>query len=226
MPGFRHTLICVGPICDADCTFTFTSKAVIVQDQKGTPVLTGWCEASGSRLWRIALQPGYSNLPSIPHDANLDTLAAFSAYDLPSVAAVIRYFHAAVGYPVRSTWLKAISAGNYSSWTGLKISNTTKYCPSADATIMGNLVQKRQGFRSTKPKPPTTSSPEEPIPRIRSNELFIKVTPIIKFYTNNTGRFLIHARSGNQYSMVAYHYDANLILEVTFKSRKDTHTIN
>ena len=40
------------------------------------------------------------------------TLAAYSAYDLPSVAALIKYFHAEEGYPVRSTWLKEIGAGN------------------------------------------------------------------------------------------------------------------
>ena len=28
--GFRHTLIGVGPLCDADCTVTFTREAVIV----------------------------------------------------------------------------------------------------------------------------------------------------------------------------------------------------
>ena len=58
MPGFRHTLIWVGPLCDSDCTFTLTREAVIVRDKQGTPVLTGWYEATGSRLWRIYLQPG------------------------------------------------------------------------------------------------------------------------------------------------------------------------
>ena len=42
MPGFRHTLIGVGPLCDADCTVTFTSTAVVVRDLQGNPVLTGW----------------------------------------------------------------------------------------------------------------------------------------------------------------------------------------
>ena len=42
MPGFRHTLIDVGPLCDADCTVIFTSAAVIVRDLHGNPVLTGW----------------------------------------------------------------------------------------------------------------------------------------------------------------------------------------
>ena len=31
MPGFLHTLIGVGPLCDADFTVTFTRKAVIVR---------------------------------------------------------------------------------------------------------------------------------------------------------------------------------------------------
>ena len=90
---------------------------------------------------------------------------------------------------------------------------------------MGHLVQKHQGVISTKPKPTTARSPEDPIPRIRSNELFLQVTPIIKLYTDDTGRFPIHSRSGNQYIMIAYHCNANLMLAVPFKSGKDTHCL-
>ena len=225
MPSFCHTLIGVGPLCDDNCTVAFTREAVIVWDQQGTPVLTGWSEASRPQLWRIDLQPGEANLPNMSHDANMATLSSYGAYDLPSVVALVRYFHFAAGYPVRSTWLKDISAGNYSSWPGLTLANATKYCPSAEATIMGHLVQKLQGFRSTKHKPPTTSSPENPIPRIRSNELFIQVTPISKFYTDYTGRFPIHACSVNQYIMITYHCDANVILAEPFASRKDKHRL-
>ena len=55
IPGLRHTLIGVGPLCDADCTVTFTRETVIIQDTRGTPVLTRWREDSGPRLLRIAL---------------------------------------------------------------------------------------------------------------------------------------------------------------------------
>ena len=103
MPGFRYNLICVGPLCDADCTVTFTRMAVIVRDARGLPVITRWHKHSGPRLWRIALQPGESNLLKMPHTAHRNTLEAYSAYNLPSVEALIRYFHAAAGYPVRST---------------------------------------------------------------------------------------------------------------------------
>ena len=90
---------------------------------------------------------------------------------------------------------------------------------------MGNIAQKRQGASSTKAKPEPTSSPEEPMTQVRSDEIFIQVTPISKLYTDDTGRFPIHARSRNQYIMTAYHYDANLILAAPFKARKDTHRL-
>ena len=112
MPEFRHTLIDVGPLCYAYCTVTFTRAEVIVRDASGITVLTGWREHSGPQLWRISLQPDKENLPKIPNTAHMTTLEAYSAYDLPSVEALIRYFHTASVYPVRSTWLTDISAGN------------------------------------------------------------------------------------------------------------------
>ena len=75
-------------------------------------MLTGWHENSGPRLWRIYLQPDEENLPKIPNTAHRTVLEAYSAYDLPSVESLICYFHAAARYPVRSTWLTAIGAGN------------------------------------------------------------------------------------------------------------------
>ena len=141
----------------------------------------------------------------MPHTANLDTLAAYSAYELPSVAALILYFHAAAGYLVRSTWLTAISSGNYSLWLGLTLANATKYYTKATATIMGPLFQKIQRVRSNRPKLPTTISTDQQPPQVCSNEVYILVTPISKLYTDDTGRFPIHSCNGNQYLMIAYH---------------------
>ena len=50
LPGFRHTLIVVGPLCDSDYAVTFTRDAVIARDKQGTAVLTGWCEARAQAL--------------------------------------------------------------------------------------------------------------------------------------------------------------------------------
>ena len=58
-------------------------------DDRGIPVLTGWRKHSGPRFWRIALQPDKENLPKMPNTAHMTKLEAYSAYDLPSVEALI-----------------------------------------------------------------------------------------------------------------------------------------
>ena len=63
------------------------------------------------------------------------------------------------------------------------------------------------------------------LPQVKSNELHVFVTPISKLYTDDTGRFPVHACSGNRYIMTAYHCDANLILADPFSSRKDAHIL-
>ena len=49
--------------------------------------------------------------------------------------------------------------------------------------------------------------------------------PISTLYTDNTGRFPICSRSGNQYLMVAYHCDTNVILIEPFQTWEDRHRI-
>jgi hypothetical protein len=92
------------------------------------------------------------------------------------------------------------------------------------------MAQQRQNVRSTKPKsdpssalvplsqpPATVDSP--------SNQVFIKVHPLSRLYTDDTGHFPVKACSGNQYVMIAYHADGNLILQQAFKTRNDHHHI-
>ena len=45
------------------------------------------------------------------------------AYDLPSTARLIKYLHATAGSPAKSTWMKAVQAGNYKSWSGITRNN-------------------------------------------------------------------------------------------------------
>ena len=100
-----------------------------------------------------------------------------------------------------------------------------RYCPSADETILGHMVQERQGLCSTKPKQPQPQSEARPSPPVpeKSGELHFSVEHISKLYTDDTGRFPVRARSGNQYVMIAYHCDINVILACPFASCKDSH---
>jgi hypothetical protein len=151
--------------------------------------------------------------------------------DLPSVGVLVGFYHACLGFPVKQTWLDAIKAGNCDLFDGLTYANAARYCPDADETIMGHLAQQRQNVWSTKPKPPAPNqAPLTPAiapqpSTLPSNEVYIRVYPISKLYTDNTGRFPIKACSGNQYVMIAYHADSNLILQQAFKSKSDTHHI-
>jgi hypothetical protein len=56
-------------------------------------------------------------------------------------------------------------------------------------------------------------------------EVFLRVYPISKLYTHDTGRFPIWVHSGNQYVMIAYHTEENLILQQLFQTKADKHSI-
>ena len=153
--------------------------------------------------------------------------AAPNAYDLPSVGALVRYLHAAAGFSVKSTWLDAIKAGNSFTWLGLTYANASRYCPNCEKTSKGHLTQAKQGIRSTKTGPPTLPTPPTGgTTHPKSNrELHLWVKPISTLYTDNTGRFPVRSRSGNQYLMVAYHCDTNAILIEPLQTREYRHRI-
>ncbi len=149
--------------------------------------------------------------------------------NLPSIDALVSFYHACLGFPVKQMWLDAIKAGNCDTVDGLTYFNVARYCPNANKTILGHLARQRQNVKSTKPKWPTPSSPTAlptaaPSPKdMPFNQVFIKVYPLSRLYTDNTGCFPIRARSGNQYIMIAFHADGNLILHQAFKSKIDSH---
>jgi hypothetical protein len=151
--------------------------------------------------------------------------------DLPSVGVLVRFYHACVGFPVKQTWLDAIEASNCDLFNKLTYANAARHCPDADETIMGHLAQQCQNVWSTKPKPlAPTQAPRTPAiapqpSTLPSNEVYICVYPISKLHMDNTGWFPIKACSGNQYVMIAYHANGNLILQQGFKSRSNTHRV-
>ena len=63
MPGFHHNLIGIGEFCDADCKVLFIKTSVNVFDKKGHPVITGWRDKNGPKLWNISLLPNDYDSP-------------------------------------------------------------------------------------------------------------------------------------------------------------------
>jgi hypothetical protein len=146
--------------------------------------------------------------------------------DLPSIPALVAFYHACLGYLVKDSWLVAVKAGNCDTFDRLTYSNITQYCPDSDETILGHLAQTRQNVRSSKP-PPVTRPPFAPLspPDDNAKEIFIKIYPLNKLYSDDTGRFPVRTRSGNQYIMIAYHTAGNLILQQAFPTKADKHRI-
>ena len=230
MPTFNHYLVVLGSISDAECSVDFHKFTVTIYDPQVIPLLQGWQYNKGAKLWIFDLQPQSSTPYSedkdgqaftvVPNSKSSD-LQAFSAYDLPNVEALVRYVHVAAGFPVKSTWLDAIKAGNFASWSGLTYQNASKYCPSYEETIKFNTAQTRHNVRSTKHKPAPKTQPSSknqalPVspPALTAevtNEVHSWETPISNIYSDDTGRFPVRACSGNQYAMIVFHCDSNTI---------------
>ena len=104
----------------------FDSNAVTIfsKDNK-TILLKGWSDTTGAKLWCFSIRTE-DNLVSSFHPTPPTTPAALNAHDLPSIGSLIRYLHAAAGFPVKSTWLAAIKAGNFSTWPGLTYANASR----------------------------------------------------------------------------------------------------
>jgi hypothetical protein len=153
--------------------------------------------------------------------------------NLPSISALFSFYYAHLGFPVKQTWQDAIKSGNCDTFDGLTYSNMARYCPNVNKTLLQHLAQHQQcqNVRSTKPKWPTPLSlPALPTAApicmdVPSNQVFIKVYPLSRLYTDDTGCFPIRACLGNQYIMIAFHANGNLILQQAFKSKSDRHQI-
>ena len=75
----------------------------MVYNLQQQPLITGLREPNGAKLRHIALRPSPTNMLTLPTDTTGKSLKVFSAYDIPSVEALVLYFHATAGFTVRDT---------------------------------------------------------------------------------------------------------------------------
>ena len=89
-----------GRICDNKCSINLHKHTVTVYEPQGIPFLQGWRYNTDAKLWRFALCPQNSTPSATEEDIQASTLVsyaagnssglqAFSAYDLPSVEALV-----------------------------------------------------------------------------------------------------------------------------------------
>jgi len=160
VPELKQNSLLSGPkFADANYITILTPTEVLIYDAHGLKITTnkeavlrGWRdEVSG--LWRVPLQTNCA-----PHKAKYLLLpksceeAISNVYELPSTQQIVRYLHACAGFPTKTTWVKAIRAGNYATWPHLTLKAVHKHFPESDETQQGHMRSIKQGIRSTKKK--------------------------------------------------------------------------
>jgi hypothetical protein len=136
--------------------------------------------------------------------------------------------HTVCGYPVKSTWLKAIKAGNYVGWPMLNECNVQKYYPETIETAKGHLNQTRKNVRSTKAKPaPLETCDTSQLHGKKVRDVFTETYRVREtMFSNQTGQFPTRSQQGNKYIMVMVEINSNAILVEPKKSRKDEEMIH
>ena len=84
-----------------------------------------------SELWRVPLKHkvGNENMDTMLLNCPYPRKSINNVYEIPSTEQAINYPHACAGFPTKTTRLRSISLGNYTTWTGFTIKATNKYLP-------------------------------------------------------------------------------------------------
>ena len=205
------TLISIGQLCDAGCEAIFTASALKVYHQERL-VLQGK-RSQDTKLWHLSL-PAKQHSERACHVGNTGP------------AELVTFTHAALFSPAISTLQKALDNNWITNFPGLTSKSLKKYPPKdSKAMHKGHMDQARKNQRSTKPKSnsPTPADPVDLYPdqeQERTHFIYVATfEPTGQIYTDQTGRFLTPSTTGNQYVMILYDYDTNIILANPYKTK-------
>ena len=218
LPGLKQSLLSVNKMSEEGYTTIFHpgTEGVTIH-KEGTlsittsepPVLKGK-KSNTSKLWTIPT-----------NSEKKDRMEINNVYSLPSIPHTIRYLHAAAGYPVKETWMKAIKAGNYITWPGLTTTAVQKHFPESDETQQGHMKKQRQGVRSTK-QHVDDNDQHIKANRTKMHDVYTKIHNATEtMHTDQTGRFPATSSKGNQYIMVLVEVDGNYIDAEPMKNRSE-----
>ena len=216
-------LMSVSPLANNGYTTIFHpyNKGVTVHDSNtfkltvnAPPVLQGCRTNSG--LWTVPITDNATTTQSI----NVNK-AAMNVYELPSTKEVVRFLHAALGFPTKATLLTAAKKGNLITFPGLTPKNISKHFPELDETQKGHMRQSRQGVRSTKVPDEDAMLEFSPEPGVKKKDVYLRVFDATRknMYTDQSGPFPIKSRRKHQYIMVAVELDGNYIDAEPLKTR-------
>ena len=227
---FPQSLMSVGRVADDDAVSIFTKQGVVAYKEedvlitcKGEPILVGVRDERGRYRVPLVQHRGQWRPRAPTKGVRAALERANSVYDLPSVEQGVKWMHAVCGYPVKSTWLKAIKAGNFQGWPLLNERNANKYYPDTAETPKGHLNQARKNVRSTKMRAqPFQESKDSRLRGKKERDVYTTVYDVREtLFSDQTGQFPKRSLSGNRYLMVTVDIDSSAILVEPIKSRSD-----
>jgi hypothetical protein len=158
------SLISTVKFAEAEHVTIFDRDEVNIYDQRNTiitvsrsAILRGWREPGTNDLWRIPLVPVVRNnntdtllvkrppseyLPNRP----LPSEATHNVYELKTQPELVRYLHAAAGFPTKPTWYKAVKNGQFVSWPGLTAAAVARHFPESEETIKGTHARRAAAY--------------------------------------------------------------------------------
>ncbi len=231
---FPSSLMSVGKTANDGTISIFTKDGVTVHKEtdvlitcKGEPNLIGVRDEQGRYRIPLIQQQGQWQPQQPSKQAQKCLRQANSVYDLPSTEQAIKWMHAVCGYPVKSTWLKAIKAGNYIGWPMLTEHNVNKYYPETSEMSKGRMNQMCKNVRSTKAKrTPLETCDTLQLHGKKVRDIYTTMYDVRKtMFLDQTGQFPMCSQSGNKSIMVLVEIDSITILVEPMKSRKEVEMV-
>jgi hypothetical protein len=148
VPSLHSTLISLPKLAEAGYTTIFSKAGAAIYDDYTTNILAsqqpvleaGRCGHMG--LWKLPLDEQGRETNRTPSSNE----AINVIFDLPSARQTFLWYHAAAGFPVKESFIKAVRNGNYATWPKLTVMLVHKYMPESDEMAKGHLKGQRQGI--------------------------------------------------------------------------------
>jgi hypothetical protein len=120
-------------------------------------------------------------------------------YELKTQLELVRYYHAAAGFPSKPTWLKAIKNMQFASWPGLTVDVVNCHYPDSNETPKGHGRKAPSSLCSTKVTTPALDDSAEAFgvddssqPTKKEKTVFLRILDMedkatLKIYTDQPG---------------------------------------
>jgi hypothetical protein len=154
VPGLHSTLVSIPKLAVAGYTTVFSKKRATIYDDHTTAITAdkplvpeaNRCNLTG--LWKLSLHPERIAANGEPlHNEAINVI-----FNLPITYQNFLWYHVAVGFPPKETFIRAVHSGNYATWPKRTVQLIHKYMPDLDETAKRHLKGQCQGVRSTKQK--------------------------------------------------------------------------